>query len=365
MKIWWKSIIFIFVLISCQHKNDNPYLIDLENQLQSNQRCTLSDLADSISYIFLETSDNSLLPNISAIVYLDSNDIFVRGGNYVYRFSGIGKFLNRIGAVGMGPKEYPSLQEVSIDPYNKQLLLLSQSGHVYIYGYDGNFVKKLHLEGEISAINSLNDNSFVCEVRDYNDSYRSSLIQFDKDGAVIKKIEIEKDNLNFSRSLQTVSLMFNTNNSIKFKSLYNDTLFSYNKLQLTPHKILNLGRLSPSRDLIENVDKKNELLSKYAQIVDIVESENYLFLLIIMNEKLNGVIVDKDNNKVVYNQEIENPRAGGGIDNDLNNSGKFWPMLSSNNQKNSVVQLVHPVYTKMENTLTDDANPILQVVYLK
>ena len=329
MKIWI-SILFTWVVLGCQQKNIPSNFIELEGQIGDRQKSKLSDIADSISYIFLETDSNVLLPNISTIVYLDSLDIFIRGGNYVYRFSREGRFVNRLGAVGLGPEEYPNLKDVSVDVFNRRLLLLTQSSYIYTYGYEGKLINKLKLGGEIGAMTSLDDGTFVCEVRSYSDQdYMSSLVQFDQDGKIMRQVEMGNDNIGFNRSLQTVSIMYNINEGVGFKSLYNDTLYIYDGQRLSLHKTLHLGKFSPSRDLIENVEKKVELLSNYVQIIDIVESDQYLFLLVIMNKGLNGIVVDKLNNRVIYNQEIESPKIGGGIVNDFHDNSRFWPMLST------------------------------------
>lgn len=51
-----------------------------------------------------------------------------------------GKFKNRIGAVGAGPGEYPSVWDFAIDKVNGEVLLLTGSFQVYKYGLDGVFV---------------------------------------------------------------------------------------------------------------------------------------------------------------------------------------------------------------------------------
>lgn len=353
-----------FMFASCNEQTNTPYFIDLESEIQTETTSRLSTIADSISYVYLETNDESLLPNISSLIHIDSTDIFIRGGNHVYRFTGSGQYLNRIGAFGMGPEEYSSLQNISVDPYRNQLLFLTQSGQVYLYGYDGKKIKEIKIDGEVSAINFLKDGSFICEIREYKVNYSSSLVQFDTNGNSIKKIEIENDNLNFGRSLQTVSIMYEANNILRFKTLYSDTLFRYENQNLMVHKILHLGKYSPSRDLIEDVNKKSELLNKYVQIVDASESNQYLFLILIMNKKLNGAIVDKNNNKLVFKKEIQHPRNGGGVENDLNKYGYFWPMLSFASNGNRMAQLIHPDYLKMKH-LQLESNPIIQIVHLK
>lgn len=52
-----------------------------------------------------------------------------------------GRFKRRIGAVGAGPGEYPSVSDFAIDEKNGEVLILTGSFQVFKYGIDGTFVR--------------------------------------------------------------------------------------------------------------------------------------------------------------------------------------------------------------------------------
>ena len=346
-----------------EETSDPEVTIDLEKQLAATKDVSLSNIADSVSYVFLETNEHALLPNVSSLVYIDTSEIFVRGGDYVYHFSADGKFLNRIGAVGMGPMEYPSLKFVSVDSENKKLLLLSQGGDVFFYDYTGKFIKRVHLEGEVGSLHAISGGVFVSEIRDYTNGFSSELVKFDTGGKILQEFPLEEDKEKVKRSMYSTSIIYQSGNDIRYKSPYNDTLFTYNMSNLVVSYIFYLGKYSPSRELIEDVSKKSDLYANYVQIVDITESEQYYFLITIMDGKLHGVVIDKDNSSLVFNKEIKSPKNGGGIKNDIDNTGYFWPMLSFANEKDKMAQLVHPSYLRLDNVAAD-ANPIIQIMHL-
>ena len=92
------------ICFGCNMQTNND-TIDIQEQFSKTTICDLNNFTDSISNIILETNDDCLLPEISAILYIDNKDVFVAGGNYVYRFDRNGKFKNKIGGIGGGTQE--------------------------------------------------------------------------------------------------------------------------------------------------------------------------------------------------------------------------------------------------------------------
>jgi hypothetical protein len=68
MKILTLTILLVTVSFSCAQKRTNICeIINIENNLKSFERINLTEFTDSISYINLETTDQSLLSEISNI----------------------------------------------------------------------------------------------------------------------------------------------------------------------------------------------------------------------------------------------------------------------------------------------------------
>jgi hypothetical protein len=336
--------------------------IDIEGQIKSEKRIKLSRIADSISYVFLETKDECLLSNTNSIIHIDSQDIFIYSDNNIYRFSNSGLFLNKIGNRGMGPEEYSSYKYSDVDSDNKLLLLLSQNNALYFYNYEGMFIKKIKLDGEIKAIKCFGNKSFTCEKSNYSDGYCSTIAQYDYEGKLLNQSIIEKDKSNFERSLYTSSIMYHYNNTIKYKSLYNDTLYQYCSDKISKNLILSLGKYSPKREYIEDVNKKEKLLMQYIQIVHIIESQQYLFVLAIKGKKIRSLIIDKTTGDLVFNKDIDNPKKGGGIANDINGKGYFYPMIFFD--RNKLAQIIYPNNIQM-NDVDENSNPVIQIIHLK
>lgn len=67
----------------------------------------------------------------------------------------------------------------------------------------------------------------------------------------------------------------------------------------------------PSRELLEDVAQRETLMRDFAQLVDIQESNEGFYFLIVHNNELRGMVVDKKTGRLEYSQVIEIPQKGG------------------------------------------------------
>lgn len=126
-----------------------PYYVDLIEGLNNNvENFYLSDIADSIKFIPLEKTEQSLLASVSRVeVEGDNiivNAVFGQTRSYYFRYNTDGRFLNTIGRVGRGPGEYLQ-SDFSIDYEKKRMVVFRwQSTKDFItYKYDGEYLGKL------------------------------------------------------------------------------------------------------------------------------------------------------------------------------------------------------------------------------
>lgn len=156
------SILLLFLLLQGCHGNENKseglatdtevsaaYSIDLIQGMESDSAAFyLSNIADSIKFIPLETSDYSVIAQIRNIL-IDDSSIFIgsssgQDGSFFYRFSIEGKFLNRIGAIGRGPGESLN-SSFTLDKEGNRFLVLRLDGKkcILAYNYRGTFLGEL------------------------------------------------------------------------------------------------------------------------------------------------------------------------------------------------------------------------------
>ncbi|WP_192349834.1 6-bladed beta-propeller [Algoriphagus sp. Y33] len=100
----------------------------------------IEDLAKSIKYIQLETTDGSYLTSIMEVKYSNGN-LYVRDvSGKVLIFDSEGKFLNILGKLGDGPEEYSRAYSVAID--NSGLIYLGSQRKLQVYSNEHEFIKE-------------------------------------------------------------------------------------------------------------------------------------------------------------------------------------------------------------------------------
>ncbi len=108
---------------------------------------------EKIQFIDLETTENSLVGDITKIVIRDSLLFVLDKNNNLFVFNLEGKFLNRIGHIGQGPTELYHLSHFFVDTKRKEVGIFDViRQYVHFYDYKGNWKKKTDVEGCLSEI---------------------------------------------------------------------------------------------------------------------------------------------------------------------------------------------------------------------
>jgi hypothetical protein len=100
----------------------------------------ISELADEIEVVRLETNDNCLIKDIWKVFVTDNHiGILEHGGKPYKLFDRKGNFISQIGSIGQGPNEYISIIHSSIDETNKRVYLMpfARANKLLCYDFDG------------------------------------------------------------------------------------------------------------------------------------------------------------------------------------------------------------------------------------
>jgi hypothetical protein len=106
----------------------------------------LSDLADSIEYVALETNENSLVSRVNNLTVTDKHILIKDGGGFLL-FSRQGKFICPIGKKGQGPGEYIHGGEYDIDEDRQRIYIWGVYEHkILVYDFSGKMLSFFHLK---------------------------------------------------------------------------------------------------------------------------------------------------------------------------------------------------------------------------
>lgn len=118
-------------------------------------------LIDTIEYIALETTDSSLIGDINEL-YFKNNQfyIFDRELNQILVYDSMGRFIRKIGKVGLGPGEYITIQTICVDSIGAVSVYCDRNQSVIDYSSQGDFLKKESVGAVIQDFYRLNNRNY-------------------------------------------------------------------------------------------------------------------------------------------------------------------------------------------------------------
>jgi len=247
---------------------------DIENITVADGRgiiLNMSDFIDSVFYVPLQTTSNSLIGKIDKI-YQDENTIIIVDKDVakaIFIFDNAGKFLSKISKLGEGPDEYKTITDVTVDFSEKKVEVLDNvKRKIFSYDFKGTlknvlsyplFIMRIE---KLSASNMLwfNDDELNSHIPQF-DNYR--LFMSNPNGEILKKaFQFEKRNQNFHYS--NVKSMVRHGNSVYYTPRLLNLIFKIDSQRITPLYQLDLqGRGFADReieDLTDNLylERRNE-----------------------------------------------------------------------------------------------------------
>jgi len=402
------------LLVSCNNKkypkNETivfekpyPHIIDIKEGYGNPTEIKLSSIADSIKYIVLSKEKDVIIDAFPDLQMTDS-DIYINFRGLIYRFAMSGKFLNTIGKNGRGPEEYMSGSQFAISSSNNNVYVKRNYMDDYIsYKSSGEFIGKIALKksDNIWEFRCLSDSIFMYTF--YYIFMRDKSLEdiilcglFDMKGDKIQVIEhpAKKTPSDIDNSRLGIPPPGFTyfNNEVVLS--YIDTVYKINSDSITTGFILKWSDI-PHRQTFEElfyrqseplkkVTKSGQFLESYGKAYFILKDFNdyYLFeydkITGITKSMLSGVA-----DKFSYVNDIEV-----GFVNDIDGGVNYYPKCTNNSgdiwidwddsfdfkkvhnkdflsKSNAVYPDRKEELREFLNSLKEDDNPVLKVVYLK
>jgi len=163
-------IIIVFLLVSCNGTKNGDFLeIPVNFGKNISSQLPLSEIAETITAIELELSDESLLNpkrGVMKRIILFEDYVFIAQPDKIFVFDINGQFVRSIGSKGQGPGEYFGIMSMAIDEINRRLYV-SAYHKIICYDLDGNFLKETSMikkgESEIAIkdINYINNEVWI------------------------------------------------------------------------------------------------------------------------------------------------------------------------------------------------------------
>ncbi len=213
------NLIFLIVLtlslISCEQENEieinDSRVIDIESNVGKSRTVFLSEIAESIEYIPLETTVESLIgiPRMKSLIY-ENNLLFVfQKGDYFKIFDSKGNYIRTFNNHGNGPKEYVTLNN-AITNNNAEVISIASAKNIVEFKTNGEYIRAVDYPDEESLrdvvyddFDKIGNNYYVRSISIINPNIISdySAIVFDSSSRVVLKIPYSKKARKFASKI--------------------------------------------------------------------------------------------------------------------------------------------------------------------
>lgn len=346
IKIKWN--IFLVAILTCHAisctiaDNDHPVISDLEN---TECQVNANNLFSSIKMIKLETSDNCLLSAPSLIDFCDDG-IFIWDKNIVYRFDNKGNFINRIGKIGHGYGEYTGVTSINYDKKHKNVYIGTFSNDIYKYNVKGDYIGKFHVSGgnDILLTSRWSEalGLYVCETRNYrSNGLDVKLTTWTLDGKQIASYPIYSDNESVDRNFTRTGSIVDTDDGILFRLPFYDTIYKLSQNGLTKYTIIDRGRHTPTRNMVEDNSLESKLEKESYYINHWNVTQNYIYMTVACYRGYRNVIVRLSDNRTIHNQYYSYQEDDGTHNlrlKGLHCKATFWPWISKGDKVAGLVR---------------------------
>jgi hypothetical protein len=402
------------LLVSCnnkKHHKDEPiaietpytHIIDIKEGFDNPTEIKLSSIADSIKYIVLSKEKDVIISAFPFLQLTDSN-IYLNFRGLIYRFTLSGKFLNTIGKIGRGPEEYMSGSPFAINSSSKTVYVKRNYMDDYIsFKSSGEFIGNISLKKSdyVWEFRCLSDSNFM-----YTFTYtfmRDKSLEdiilcglYDLTGNKIQVIEhpakkIPSDIDNSKLGIPAPDFTF-FNNEVVLS--YIDTVYKITSNSISARFILNWGDI-PHRQTFEElyyiqreptkkVTKSGQFLETYGKAFFILKKTNEYYLF--EYDKITGLTKSMVSG-MAANLSYRNDTEIGFV-NDIDGGVNFYPKWTNNSgniwidwedafefknvlnkeflsKSNAVYPDRKEGLIEFLNSLKEDDNPVLKIVYLK
>ncbi len=299
---------------------DEIKIIDLAGAVGGGKIVKISEVADDIKYVALETTDSSLI-GMGAKVQIESGRIYVRSrySNYtdVKIFDMEGKYLFTFNRTGRGPEEYSPMSRIEIDPVTGGFMVFDimplitnnslSSWFFKLYDKNGNYLKNINVPdidaGRLEFVRRLNNNLFVSSVGSSSkEPVKIHGAAFDSLSNIVFEIPVattpeyapnesyvESIGIRISTSDEKRYAAFpptirSVKNTVRFVNIYNDTIFTLDQnLNYFPSFVINYGNYvntSPDRSGITHIKGKHINIDPLSYL----ESNRFIIMNFIMRD---------------------------------------------------------------------------------
>ena len=385
-------------------QNTSLNVIDVAGSLNSDRVVNISEIADTVEYIPLETKDESVVGKIfNDKVFFERGVFYIALNNgYITLFDESGEFLNSFCRLGRGPEEYNQFYDIDVDHITGNIHVESFN-KINEYSAKGDLITKIKLPGNEELDNLFLFYSkrlpdyYIVTSRIYSNTIHSGIV-VDTLSNLIIKLDYPKEEIDYVSTLNPKWIPENVNphifkhkDKVRIINGNNKYILSINNdLTIDTAYVINYGKLSPHSQPGEFLQIEAPFLWRR---FGVFESDNYLFMTFHVGSLVKNPSLLKNalGNDYVYHHSpsLFNKVTGEltllsqpedyklGFKEDFHDGPPIWPLyVSSDNYLVTLInamELKHYVRTNdvsrelasIATSLKEDSNPVIVRAKLK
>ena len=321
------TLIILTLLFSSCGSKDNSTIKTIDLLSPGGQQITnLSEIADDIQYIPLETHPDALMRFVGFLK--SGNDKFyINTVLELLVFDNTGKFLYKLAQQGRGPGEYIYLSDYDIKPEKNQVIVLTR-GKLNFYNETDtgfNLKRQLNLKIQPNYVDFFpgQDNILLTFTASTGENKYQCVGITPEGDTLFKRPNYYK----FTRTSKVV-MGFNSDNIInkydetmRIKGFLNDTIFTINNdFKFDPFMVMNSGGKSITTDFLANVpvpvtSSGSSPAAAFLAISEILELEKYLLCKHYYQDGSTWIVYDKESDQILQfdGKELLRDDISGGI----------------------------------------------------
>lgn len=312
-----------------QQVNSSVKRINLTAGLASDEtKMYLSEIAEKVEYVFLETSNECLLDKIKKVI-VDDSLVFISDKKQLLIFNSSGKFITAVGGVGRGPGEYVEVMDFSVDLSKDRIFVLDRyQQKVLCYAYNGKYQSSFRFRTPYpSKIEVIKNSGLIISYSTpqflRNNNYGFALYTFD--GKFIQN-SFNRQNEGAKQAMGEAGLhrLNYYCDSLTFREVHLDTIY----------RVSNDGRFTPRYAIdykgYKEVKNRDSLEKNNFRFSYFIESKKYLFFLRgSRNGDIKHLVYHKEKDEAVnirFNTQDSRLKYTTGFFNDIDGGYPFLPV---------------------------------------
>lgn len=282
------------------------YKISICDELGTESRATLNDIAKSLDFLQLQLTKRSLLSSLKFEMGRIGDKLFALSfspsGSPVIQFDTLGNF-ERV-AVNVGRASNEILSSVYRADFYADRFVINQGRKSLVY--QNGKGSSIITDGYYYQLVALNDGSFVGLSQLGPDAQHSSLLDFiDVNAKVQHTIELDNSSevnyplrQGYTGRWETFQLTPSYSGDALFKGIFTDTIsLVKSNSDIEPYIILESGEYSPKVEDYENQER--------IHVKDVLEMENYILVSYGFSDMKSTVVWDKRSKEVAARSTIK------------------------------------------------------------